>query len=295
MKDKIIKAFSAFNKFSASWTGTIIIVLFFIFFVAQAFVIPSGSMKNSLLIGDFLFVKKFSYGMSIPRIPWLEIPVAFDFDKDGHLWQGERPKRGDIVVFRYPLEPKIYYVKRMFAKSGDEVIFSPNTMYLRASEGDEYMKKNYDQNDLVRLNGKLFIKEPYKNAGIHYDLNERKDNFGGQKLDIFTIAMLAKSKGQFAMDPIYVDELPALQIIDDASFNAFYFKVKDDEFFMVGDNRENSNDSRFWGAVEYKYIVGKPWFVYFSWDKDYKVRWERVGRFVDSLENDPKYAKSARD
>lgn len=107
--------------------------------------------------------------------------------------------------------------------------------------------------------------------------------------------MLAKSKGQFAMDPIYVDELPALQIIDDASFNAFYFKVKDDEFFMVGDNRENSNDSRFWGAVEYKYIVGKPWFVYFSWDKDYKVRWERVGRFVDSLENNPKYAKSARD
>ena len=88
------------SNFSSSWTGTIIIVLFFIFFVAQAFVIPSGSMKNSLLIGDFLFVKKFSYGMPTPHIPWLELPVAPDFNGNGHLWEGKRPQRGDIVVFR---------------------------------------------------------------------------------------------------------------------------------------------------------------------------------------------------
>ena len=295
MKDKLFKAFGAFNRFSASWTGTIVIVLLFVFFVAQAFMIPSGSMKMSLLIGDFLFVKKFSYGMSTPHIPWIEVPVAFDSDDDGHLWQGDRPQRGDIVVFRYPLEPRTYYVKRMFAGPGDEVIYAPDAMYLRAAQGDEFMGQNYPKDDLVRLNGKLFVKEPYKNPGIYYDASERKDNFGGQSVDIFTIAALAKTQGRFAMNPIYIDELPALKSIDTKSFNAFYFKVGDDEFFMVGDNRENSNDSRFWGSVEYKYIVGKPWFVYFSWDSDYKVRWERIGRFVDTLQNDPKYINLARD
>ncbi len=65
----------AYN-WASSWTGTIIIVLGIIFFVAQAFVIPSGSMKNTLLIGDMLFVKKFSYGIPVPRIPWIEVPIC---------------------------------------------------------------------------------------------------------------------------------------------------------------------------------------------------------------------------
>ena len=62
-------------RWSSSWTGTIVIVLTIIFFIAQAFVIPSGSMKNTLLIGDMLFVKKFSYGIPTPRIPWIEVKV----------------------------------------------------------------------------------------------------------------------------------------------------------------------------------------------------------------------------
>ncbi|MCG4149669.1 signal peptidase I, partial [Campylobacter coli] len=85
-------------KFSQSWTGTVVIVLLVIFFFIQAFVIPSGSMKNTLLVGDFLFVKKFSYGIPTPHIPWLEIPVLPDFNKDGHLIKAQGPQRGDIVV-----------------------------------------------------------------------------------------------------------------------------------------------------------------------------------------------------
>ena len=92
--------FKKFYNWSSSWTGTIIIVLVIMSFIAQAFVIPSGSMKNTLLIGDMLFVKKFTYGLPIPRIPWLEIKMLPDFNDNGHLIEGDRPKRGDIVVFR---------------------------------------------------------------------------------------------------------------------------------------------------------------------------------------------------
>ncbi|AII15048.1 leader peptidase (signal peptidase I) [Campylobacter iguaniorum] len=277
------KFFAKLYDFSSSWTGTVVIVLLFIFFIAQAFVIPSGSMKNTLLIGDHLFVKKFAYGIATPHIPWVEIPVWFDSDDDGHLVQGDRPKRGDIVVFRYPNDPKIYYVKRNFAVGGDEVIFAPKTMYLRPHEGDEFIEKNYDKNDIVVLNGKKFVREPYKFKGIHYENRGDKDNFVGQNADTFTIALYYMQQNKFAMSPAKIDELES---IDGLPFNAFYFKVKDDSFFMVGDNRENSNDSRFWGSVEYKFVVGQPWFVYFSWDKDYKIRWERIGRLATTLEND---------
>ncbi|CZE48374.1 signal peptidase I [Campylobacter geochelonis] len=271
------KIFSKIYDFSSSWTGTIIIVLFVIFFVAQAFVIPSGSMKNTLLVGDFLFVKKFSYGIPTPHIPWLEVPVAPDFDGDGHILKGDMPRRGDIVVFRYPPDPKLHFVKRNFAVGGDEVIFTSKSMYLRPHEGDKYIDENYDKKDIVILNGVKFVKEPYKFKGIHYS----------DKIDILPTTIRALESGKFSMQPMYVKELP--QLYSGLDFNAYYKKVPNGEFFMIGDNRDDSNDSRFWGSVPYKFIVGKPWFIYFSWDKNKKIRWERIGRFVDTVQNNEKF------
>jgi len=237
---------------SGSWTGTVVIVLGIIFFIAQAFVIPSGSMKNSLLIGDMLFVKKFTYGIPTPRIPWIELQVLPDFNDNGHLIEGDRPERGDIVVFRYPHDEKIHYVKRCVAVEGDIVFYQDKELYLHPNEGNEYIYKNYEGYELATINDILFVKNPYKkdHPGIHNDKGVTRMNSSYSKL--------------FDMLPI---------------------KVPNDEFFMMGDNRDHSNDSRFWGTVKYKYIVGTPWFVYFSWDENAKIRWDRMFQTTESLEN----------
>ncbi|WP_270960979.1 signal peptidase I [Campylobacter upsaliensis] len=260
-----------FYTFFNSWTGTIIFVLLVIFFFVQAFIIPSGSMKNSLLVGEMLFVKKFSYGIPTPHIPWLEIPILPDFDDDGHLISGDGPKRGDIVVFRYPHDEKIHFVKRCVAKGNDRVIYANKTLYVSMSEGENFMRENYPKDDLIKLGGRLFVKEPYKQRGIHYEEQVNMDDL------IEKYALL----GQFAMTKINLKELG----------NAYVFDVPENEYFMMGDNRDFSSDSRFWGSVPYKLIVGQPWFVYMSFDKNYNIRWERIGRFVDSLENEEKFIK----
>lgn len=265
-----------FYKFSNSWTGTIIIVLLVIFFVAQAFVIPSGSMKRTLLIGDHLFVKKFSYGVPIPHLPWLEIPVLPDFRGNGHLINGEGPKREDIVVFRYPKDTSLHYVKRCVAVGGDEILYQDKALYLRPHEGDTYIKENFAHEKIVSLAGKLWVKNPYmdKYPGIQYT----------QNIDLFVEMMKHLSINNLAMRPVNIEELP--KRLDGVGFNAFYTKVPENEYFMMGDNRDKSNDSRFWGAVKYRHIVGKPWFIYFSWNDNYEVRWDRIGRFVSTIQND---------
>jgi signal peptidase I len=244
------------SNFANSWTGTIIIVLLVIFFIAQAFVIPSGSMKRSMLIGDHLFVKKFAYGVPTPHIPWVEIPVLPDFNNNGHLIEGKRPKRGDIVVFRYPLNEKVHFVKRCVAVGGDVITIKDKTLYLKPHEGDEFVKDNYPKENIIDMDGTLWVKNPYriKFAGIQND------------------------------DTIIDEGTYPEQI-----FNFAPVQLEDDYFFMMGDNRDHSNDSRFWGPVPYKLIEGKPWFIYFSWDKDYEIRWKRIGKFVDTVVDDMSY------
>lgn len=231
MKEKLKKL----HAFSNSWTGTIIIVLLIIFFLAQAFVIPSGSMKNSLLIGDHVLVKKFAYGVPIPHLPWVEIPLLPDWDGDGHLLEGEKPKRGEIVVFRYPENPDLHYVKRCVAVGGDIVGVMHKDLYLHPHEGNDYVKETYPPGMVVEIEGLLWVKNPYMHdhPGIHHDDQVDEERFGTMLEPIFS------------MMPIQVPE---------------------GHYYMMGDNRDHSNDSRFWGPVPYKNIVGKPWRIYWSWE-----------------------------
>ncbi len=238
-------------NWSSSWTGTIVIVLTIIFFVAQAFVIPSGSMKNTLLIGDMLFVKKFSYGIPTPRIPWIELKVLPDFNDNGHLIEGDRPKRGDIVVFRYPKNDNIHYVKRAVATGGDLIALQNKNLLLHPKEGNDFIKANYAKEDIIKVGDRLWVVNPYKreHPGIHNDPSVVNNGLNPSEL-----------------------------------FNMLPIKVPEDETFMMGDNRDHSNDSRFWGTVPYKFIVGTPWVVYFSWDENKEIRWDRVLKTVESIE-----------
>ena len=308
------KFLSAFNRFASSWTGTIIIVLFLIFFVAQSFVIPSGSMKRTELIGDFLFAKKFSYGIPIPHLPWLEIPLLPDFNDDGHLIEGSRPKREDIVIFRYPKNHKIHYVKRCVAVGNDELLYEDKKLMIHFHEGDKYITDHYPSEKIISLYDKLWVINPYieKYPGIQYKPE------GATGFEYLTMAYNYKKDIDMSVRR-YEDKKGVQHYL-------FYKKVEVDHFYMIGDNRDNSNDSRFWGSVPYKLIVGKPWLVYMSiefrsydqvmngkgggkdhdklhricsdaniesktcemlWNKQrYTVRWSRVGRLIESIQKE---------
>ena len=257
MKRKVLNAAGKAYRFSNSWTGTIIIVLFIIFFIAQAFRIPSGSMKDSLLVGDHLFAKKFAYGIPTPHLPFLEIPVIPG--TDGHIYDGDTPQRGDIVIFRYPHNQSLHYVKRCVALPDDELFVLNKDLFLHPREGDQYIKENYGGHELKEFGGKLWIKNPYtkKHPGIYHD--EKIVNNGRYPQPIFNFG------------PV---------------------RVETGHFFMMGDNRDHSNDSRFWGAVPYGLVEGTPWFVYFSMDDDYIVRWDRIGKTPSDLE-EPDYLDKA--
>jgi signal peptidase I len=181
----------------------IVLALFIRTFVIQAFKIPSGSMKETLKIGDHILVNKFIYGVKMPFLQTTIIPV-----KD--------PKRGDIVVFKFPEDPGKDFIKRVVGVAGDVIEIRDKQVYLNSKV------LNHDY-------------------GIHTDSYifpasvQPRDNFG----------------------PVVV---PPHSI------------------FVMGDNRDQSYDSRFWGFVDLKAVKGKALMIYWSWDKEnFGVRWNRLG------------------
>ncbi len=305
--------------FSGTWTGAIFFVLIMIFFVAQSFVIPSGSMKRSMLIGDFLFAKKFSYGIPIPELPWVGLKVLPDFNNNGHLIEGSRPQREDVVIFYVPTDEKTHYVKRCVAVGEDEILYYDKHLLLHPHEGDKYIREHYPKSKILSLMGKLWVSDPYREKfpGIQYQ----------PEYDANSFLLMLQRVDQIDMKPLYLEEFKIpTYTLNGAPVNIFYKKVEPDHYYMIGDNRDNSNDSRFWGSVPYRLIIGQPWFTYFSleyrsyarvyrgegggrdyqalsrvcgdldlgskaceqkWDSyRYSIRWSRVGRTIKSIERE---------
>jgi len=209
------------------WIWTIIIVLILRESVVQAYLIPSGSMEDTLLPGDFILATKFDYGLKIPFT-------------DIKLFSGKLPKRGEIVIFTYPIDKNKDFVKRVIALPGD-------TIEIR--------------NKVVYINNKPLF-EPYvvyKDSYYYKSIDIDKESF--QKLWL---------NGAFASGQKFIRD------------NFGPIVVPKNTVFVMGDNRDYSFDSRFWGPLDIRYLKGKPRIIYFSWgnkgprfDRIFKIIWQK--------------------
>ncbi|BAH83305.1 signal peptidase I [Candidatus Ishikawella capsulata] len=226
-------------------------------FVCEPFRIPSASMMPTLLIGDFIFVKKFSYNIQIPFLKKLI-----------HI---KPPKRGDIVVFRYPPNPKLYYIKRIIGLPGDKITYDVNKKVL-------IITPNYLQNIISKkelpinysnIQSSNFI-QVFNNANYNiiadrfYKVPQNKKIFGGYRL-----LMRTETLDNVSHDILFIDKLPN-------QLNMYYHQpgqkegswlVPKDQYFMMGDNRDNSADSRYWGFVPEGNLIGKAVIIWLSFEK----------------------------
>ena len=217
------------------WTKSLV-VAFLIFlviraFVVEAFQIPTSSMENTLLVGDFLLVNKSVYGTRIPGTDY-RLPAFAE------------PTRGDVVVFNPPHEPNKNYVKRLIGQPGDTLEMRDKNVFLNGSPLYEpYVQFIDRRGDMEHRDMRWQSNHLIASASSRY--RPTRDNWG----------------------PIVVPR---------------------ERFFVLGDNRDNSEDSRYWGFVRRDAIRGQPWFVYYSIDPSEEepapwlryIRWRRVGRAI---------------
>lgn len=208
MTDKTLnpKRKSTIREYIEAILIALLLALFIRTFVVQAFKIPSGSMKNTLLIGDHILVNKFIYGVKNPLNGNTWIPI-------------KEPQRRDVIVFKYPINPEQDYIKRVIGVEGDTIEIKDKKVYVNGEPQEEDYTIFLDKRVLP---GSL----------------QPRDNMG----------------------PITVPE---------------------NSLFVMGDNRDNSYDSRFWKFVDLKAVKGKAFVLYWSWDKEnFSVRWSRIADLV---------------
>ncbi len=205
-KSDTIKKKSTFREYAEAIIVALVLALFIRTFVVQAFKIPSGSMEPTLEIGDHILVNKFIYGIKLP------------FTSISLLSLGN-PKRGDVIVFIYPLDTSKDFIKRVVAVESDTVKIVNKKLYINGAEVDD-------------------SRAVYKENTIFAAEIQKRDNFG----------------------PVTVPE---------------------GHLFVLGDNRDRSLDSRFWGFVPLKDVRGKAFMIYWSWNgQETTLRWKRIGQLV---------------
>jgi len=267
-----------------SFIGNVIIIILFINFAWQSFIIPSASMEGTLMTGDFVVVNKHAYGINDPVIPFLEWKIIET--KTGHLTEFKKPKRGEVLVFRPPMNPYTYYVKRLVAIEGDKLFFKNKKLFINFKVVPSDI--NIKELKSLTINNKVFYQEPYKQ--IHKKIhNIKKVIFKSipnaeniKKIDIKKLSPdLQNQLEQYSVlrtisEFPYKTEFP-YKIQEENGIEYSIYTVKKDNYFMIGDNRDNSNDSRFWGTIQAKHILGTPSFVWFSinWD-NYSIRFNRI-------------------
>jgi signal peptidase I len=198
--------------FCRSFFPVILLVLLLRSFLAEPFRIPSGSMLPTLLVGDFILVNKYAYGLRDPVFHHEFLPVG-------------KPRRGDVVVFRFPLDVSKDFIKRVIGLPGDRIVYRDKQL----SVNGEPMPLNPDG---VYTAGSSL-------PGVQYRFEEE----------------LGPVRHRILVSPARPAE-------------DFEFEVPEGHYFMMGDNRDGSDDSRRWGTVPERNLVGKAFFIWMSWDGD---------------------------
>jgi len=204
-------------EYARSFFPVVLIVLLLRSFLVEPFRIPSGSMMPTLLIGDFILVNKFSYGVRLPVL------------NDKIIDVGE-PQRGDIVVFRFPKQPTVDYIKRVIGLPGDRVAYFDKKLYVNGQP--------IKQVSLGRYQG---VGQGVNMTGAEH----LEEDLTGVKHSILI------NHGVPTVEDVFV--------------------VPKGQYFVMGDNRDNSNDSRYWGTVPEANLVGKAFLIWMNWD------WENNG------------------
>ncbi len=222
-------------EYAVSFFPVILFVFLLRSFLVEPFRIPSGSMLPTLQSGDLILVNKYTYGIRLPVVDTKVIPLG-------------SPQRGDVMVFRYPVDPSVDYIKRVVGIPGDEVAYLNKKLFINGKEVPTRRDGDYFEPDRVAYTAQYEEKLGHESNKILVD--ERSSQM---LAPIWNFPY--REKCQYLRDGIRCT-------------------VPDGVYFMMGDNRDNSLDSRFWGFVPDSHIVGKAFFIWMNFGN-----LGRIGRF----------------
>lgn len=213
-------------EYARAFFPVILLVFVLRSFVVEPFRIPSGSMLPTLYIGDFILVDKFRYGIRLPIVNF-------------RVFATGSPRRGEVMVFRYPHDDSTNFIKRVIGLPGDEIIYDQKQLFINGIPAEQIETDSYKLETSIQ---ELDVTEYSEVVGksTHNILNDRGRSSRSMKIS-----------------------------------------VPDDSYFVMGDNRDHSNDSRFWGFVPEKNIVGRAFLIWFSWNSNNGgVNWSRIGHAI---------------
>jgi len=213
-----VKRKSVVREYAEAIVFAVVLTVIIRTFVIQAFRIPTGSMEDTLLVGDFLFVNKFLYGAEVPFTDW-RLPAVRD------------PHHGDIIVFKFPRDLRRDFIKRVVGEPGDTLLIVNKHVFINGVQQDEsHIKFTNPRVQPATYRDSIIFPPGLEHAN--------RDNYGP-------------------------------------------YVVPDGYYFMMGDNRDNSDDSRFWGPLDRNLIKGKALFIYWSWNKEKtRPRLGRIGKLI---------------